>query len=86
MVPREGQKGPSKEAMMKQAALMMFAPSLCIALAMSAGAATKTDAIKASYLTNATGTVTWDGIAATDNGQYSCLKPRLAPRRERQRE
>ena len=60
---------------MKQAALMSFALSLCVVSSMSADAATKADAPKGSYLTNATGTVTWDGIAATDNGQFSCLKP-----------
>ena len=60
---------------MKQAALMSFALSLSVASAMSADAATKGDAPKGSYLTDATGTVTWDSIAATDNGQFSCLKP-----------
>lgn len=60
---------------MKQAALMSLALSLYVASAMSADAATKGDTPKGSYLTDATGTVAWDGIAATDNGQFSCLKP-----------
>jgi hypothetical protein len=58
---------------MKLAALTTFALLLCVASVTSAEAAT--NLTKTSYLTNASGSVAWNSLTATDSGPYSCVKP-----------
>lgn len=58
---------------MRHATLTTFALLLCLALAISADAAT--NLTKTSYLTNATGTINWNSITATDNGPFTCAVP-----------